>query len=376
MAKLNFTKAALFALPSPPKGKRAYYRDTQTRGLTLSVTESGTKSYLLYRKIHGKPEKVFIARFGDISVEEARNRATKLNAEIACGDNPAHGRRLARAEMTLEELFQQYIDRHAKVNTKRWREAESKFKQYLDRGDAGGIKLSDRRISSLRRADIALLHSKISASHPVTANRVLALVSSVFGWAIKTGLWEERNPASGIPRNRERSRDRFLQAAELPRFFRALSEETNETVRDFILISLFTGARQGNVLNMKWAQVDLADRLWRIPETKNGTPHVVPLTKEALAVLGRRRLQANAWDEFVFPAASKFGHLVYPQSGWRRVLKRAGIQGLRLHDLRRTLGSWREPSHHRENAQPQEPDFDGRLRASFARPCSPGCRSG
>jgi len=67
MAKLNFTKAALQSLPIPAKGKRAYYRDTQTRGLAFSITDSGTRSYLLYRKIHGRPEKILIARFTELS---------------------------------------------------------------------------------------------------------------------------------------------------------------------------------------------------------------------------------------------------------------------------------------------------------------------
>lgn len=203
----------------------------------------------------------------------------------------------------------------------------------------GGVKLSDRRISTIKRADIAFLHSKISTSHPVTANRVLALISSVFGWAIKAGLWDERNPASSIPRNRERSRDRFLQGDEMPRFFRALAEERNETIRDYILISLFTGARQGNVLTMKWSHIDFTSRIWFIPETKNGTAHMVPLTMEALVILDRRRERATVWEEFVFAASSKPRHLVYPQSGWRRILKRANISGLRLHDLRSTC-SW------------------------------------
>ena len=91
---------------------------------------------------------------------------------------------------------------------------------------------------------------------------------------------------------------------------------------------------------MKWSQIDFAGRIWFIPETKNGTAHMVPLAKEALAVLQRRRETCTVWDGYVFPAPSKYGHLVYPQSGWRRILKRAGISGLRLHDLRRTLGSW------------------------------------
>jgi len=270
---------------------------------------------LLYRKINGRPEKVLIARFGEISVDDARNHAAKLNADIANGNNPAHGRRLIRAEMTFGELFALYLERHAKVNTKRWRETELKFKQYLDRNDQGGVKLSDRRVSSLKRVEIAHLHSKISTAHPVTANRVLAVVSSVFGWAIKSGLWDERNPASGIPKNRERSRDRFLQADEFPRFFRALAEEGNETVRDYVLTSLFTGARQGNVLAMKWSQIDFASRIWFIPETKNGTSHMVPLTREAIAILERRKQTATVWEEFVSPPLAGPGTLCIRSPG-------------------------------------------------------------
>ncbi len=77
------------------------------------------------------------------------------------------------------------------------------------------------------------------------------LLSSVFGRSISVSLCDEHNPATGIKRNREKSRDRFLQGDELSRFFQALSEEPNETIRDYVLLSLLTGARRSNVLSMK-----------------------------------------------------------------------------------------------------------------------------
>src|SRR4029077_13646038 len=114
-----------------------------------------------------------------------------------------------------------------------------------------------KKLSGIGRNAIATIHSTVTAqAKPVTANRVLALVSSVFGWAVSAGLWDA-NPAKGIRRNAERSRDRFLQAHELPRFYAALAEEPNDTVRDYFLMSLLTGARRANVLAMKWIEVDL-----------------------------------------------------------------------------------------------------------------------
>lgn len=337
--RLNFTKAALSALPTPAQ-KRTYYRDSRTRGLILSVTPNGTRSYFLYRKIGGRPEKILLGHFGDLTVEQARNRATQLNAQIAAGGNPADQRRLARAEMTLGELYGEYLNRHAKKNTKWWAQGEALFKRYCTQADHGGARLADCRLSTITRSHIAHLHSRISNTHPVTANRVLALISSVFGWAIKAGLWELANPASGIAKNRERSRERFLRADEMPRFFQAVAQEKNTTLRDYVLLSLFTGARQMNVLTMTWDQVDFKDRLWHIPETKNGTPHIIPLSPEAIAVLEMRRGNASAEERFVFTGSGKRGHLTEPKAGWYRILRRANIENLRLHDLRRTLGSW------------------------------------
>jgi integrase len=90
---------------------------------------------------------------------------------------------------------------------------------------------------------------------------------------------------------------------------------------------------------MRWDEVNLDEGVWRIPLTKNGEPQNVTLSPEALAVLKGRR-EVSGKDDFVFPGRGARGHLVEPKKGWARVLQRAGITNLRIHDLRRTLGSW------------------------------------
>jgi len=146
------------------------------------------------------------------------------------------------------------------------------------------------------------------------------------------------NPAQKIKQFKEEPRDRFLQPEELQRFFEAVADEKNDSIRDYILISLLTGARRSNILAMQWNELSFERAELRIPDTKSGTPHVVPLIKTVVEILMNR--QESKTSQFVFPSTGKTGHLVEPKKGWIRIKERAGITDLRLHDLRRSLGSW------------------------------------
>jgi integrase len=163
------------------------------------------------------------------------------------------------------------------------------------------------------------------------------MASSLFGYATELKLYKGANPAHGIKKFPETKRDRFLQSDELPAFFKALAEEPNDTLRDYFLLSLLTGARRSNVQEMEWQQINFNRAEWRIPTTKNGEPQTVTLSAEALEILRNRQDCNPIW---VFPGTGATGHLVEPKKAWRRVLDRAGIDNLRIHDLRRTLGSW------------------------------------
>lgn len=330
---LNFTKAAIERLPIPKPGIRAVYRDTKTAGLQLRVTSGGIKTFSIFRRIKGgQPERITLDRFPGMTVEQARTEAAKANAEIAAGGNPAEVKRAIKGEPTFADLFDAYLERHSKPHKRTWREDEPKYRDYLAQPMGG------RKVSHITRQQVAAIHDRITAGgHAIMANRVLALVSSVFGWGISKSLCEA-NPAKGIKRNSETSRDRFLQADELPRFFKALAEESNETMRDYFLLSLLTGARRSNVLAMRWADVNFERAEWRIVRTKNNEPATVTLSPEAIEILRSRK--PNEPETYVFPGPGRKGHLAEPRKGWERVLKRAGIADLRIHDLRRSLGSW------------------------------------
>jgi len=330
-AKINFTKAKIEELPLPEKGW-TYYYDFKVQGLSIGVGSTGKRSFILYRKISGIPERITLGRYPDLTIEQARGKAAEINSAIAKGVNPARIKRGEKAELTFTDLFEEYFERHSKPNKKTWDEDISKFNTYLAKP------LGKKRLSTIDRADIAAIHSVITKEgYPPTANRVKALISSIFGWGISAGLCQT-NPALGIRLNREYSRDRFLQNDELPKFFQALANEENDTIRDYIVTSFLTGARKTNVQAMQWADVNFDRAEWHIKETKNGTPQTVTLSPEALTVLRNRK--PSEPTTFVFPGDGSSGHLIEPKRGWKRILERAGINDLRIHDLRRTLGSW------------------------------------
>jgi len=383
--EFRFTKRSIEVLIPAPFGKRLEYRDAEVKGLCLRINNKGAITFSVFKRVKNGPiQRITIGCHPSVSIEQARNRALEHISRLSSGVSVAQDRKKKRAEMTFHVLFNLYYQEHSIPNKITYREDQQKYDKYVKRP------IGNKRLSEIERADIASMHSKITSNgQRPTANRVLALVSSVFGWAIDRGYYDH-NPSSGIKRNKELSRDRFILPSEMPMFLRAVAMEENEIIRDYILISLFTGARRSNAIAMCWSELDLSDRLWRIQRTKNGLPQTIPLTDEALMILNERYKKRSS--NYVFPGGGKRGHLAEPKKGWERILKRANclsgmaylrglnlldertynclehklkdeldevycqlvnigetksldsklwtIEGLRIHDLRRTFGSW------------------------------------
>ena len=212
-----------------------------------------------------------IGRFPDFTIEQARGKAGKINSAFSIGKNPADLRRLAKGEPTLGQLFDEYVERYAKDHTKTWEDMEANFRRYLSQWKA-------RKVSTLSSSDVQRLHAELGRTRGHhTANRAIELLRALFNKGISWGLCPNGNPASRITKFRLKSRERFIYGEELPRFFRALAEESNKTIRDYVLISLLTGARKSNVISMRWDEISFERSTWRIPETKNGEPLTVPL---------------------------------------------------------------------------------------------------
>ena len=332
--EICLTKLSIDQLEVAPDGKRRYVYDSKESGLLVQITGTGRKTFQLYKKHMGSPIRVTIGTFPQYSVEQARKKAREIKTSLDVGQNPNDTLREKRQEMTFAELFQEYLDRYAKTEKRTWEADVRNFEVHI----AGT--LGKKKLSSIKKSDIAALHSRIGKSHRIQANRCLALVSSVFGRAIKLGFWEKLNPCLGIEKFTEHSRDRFLNGDELGRLFKALEIEQNQTATDYIIISLLTGARKSNVLSMRWSEIDFKEVTWKIPgtKTKNGDIQTIPLNEPALEVLASRRKETSSF--FVFPGSGRTGHFQEPKKAWARVCKAAGIEGAHIHDLRRTMGSW------------------------------------
>jgi integrase len=331
--KFTFTKRKLESLPVP-KAKRATYHDSEVRGLGLLVQPtSGHRAFFWYRKVHGFPTFRKIGDFPDLTVEQARGTASGYNARLAKGENPFS----ERTHETIERVFEDYIARHLQAHSKNPERAAKAARWHINRFLPSW---KARNLASIRREDIRALHAAIGEKYGhYNANRVLQLLKAVFNWARREELTDGENPARGIQLFHESARIRFAQPTEFPKLFAELRREQNLDLRDFVILALFTGARRGNLLAMRWDQLDLQRGLWTIPDPKNREPHTVALIAEAVAVLRsrRRRIMDRPW---VFPGQGRTGHLVEIKHGWIVFRERAQLGDLRIHDLRRTLGSW------------------------------------
>lgn len=382
MANLKFSKTALLALDRPEAGKRATHYDTETPKLALRVTHAGAKTFYVVKRVGAGMAWVKLGAFPDMTVEQARTEAAKILGEFASGANPATARRAVRGEPSFSEAFETFLDGKRKrdgspLSDRTKRDYRDVLRLYL--GSIAGKKLSQ-----IERADVKAIHRKVTAKSAAQADRAVAVVSSVFTFMADQEVFTGPNPASRVQKNPPPSRDRFAQGYELPHLLEAIARSDQ---RDYFLLSLLTGARRSNVQAMAWRELDLPGAVWRISKTKNGTPQNVPLSPEAIMVLNARRERAGG-SPFVFPGTGKTGHLVEPKKAWATILRTASLlrlldalnlneaarteveallaeglakaekryhaqaaavgidpadfamTDLRIHDLRRTLGSW------------------------------------
>lgn len=328
--RINFTKKALHEIK--PSSKREYFYDEKTKGLILDVTASGSKSFYLYRKIQGRPERVFIGRFPETTVEQARYKAMEICSRIGKGENPQEDKRHARGELTLRGLFKEYIERHAKKKRKTWSDMEKNFDRYA-------ASIAELKLSNITAARAEKLHQQLNDdTGPHTANRTVQMLRAVYNKGIQWKLYRGENPFKGISLFPERPRERFLTPDEVGKLLSELEKDSNELLRDFVKLSLLTGVRKSNLASMRWKDVDLEYGTWRLEDTKNGSSQVVPLGAFEVQIL-RRRLAVASSTEFVFPGEGATGHLMDIKKSWTRFRQQTGFEDVTIHDLRRSLGS-------------------------------------
>ena len=329
---LRLTQAGIANIIPPARG-HTYYRDVDHRYLQLRVTAAGSLSYYLIRKVRGKTHFVRLGTFPDMTVTEARQACDTGSADLLKGKETV--RREAADKMTFAELFSKYLEGHAKPHKRTWPEDVRQFDLYLKPWHSKPAKSIDREA-------VHTLHGRMGKRRGhYMANRTLALIKTAYNYGIDhCGL--EANPAIRIKHFQETSCTRWLSGPELKKLFDVLdAESTLQPWPDFVRLALLTGARRANVEAMKWADMDLDGQVWTVPaaESKNKEELLILLTDAAAAILTRRKDDAED-GPYVFPSRGKTGHITEPKRAWGDIRDRAGLDGVKIHDLRRTLGSW------------------------------------
>lgn len=308
--------------------------DDTVPGFGFRIYPSGRKSFVLSYRAQGRKRLMTLGNFGTLTVEQARDLARKNVVKTKEGIDPLDEKRRAALGETFGDLATAYVERHAKVHKKSWREDERRLLQHIPANWRG------LRIDAISRSDVGALHREIGMRAPYEANRLLALLRVVFRLAEEWGYVEEGtpNPARGIKKFAEAKRKRWVTPDELPALAQAIDAELNVYVRAAIWLYLLTGARKTELLRVKRSDIDWNRGILRLPDTKTGEEQSIPLSGPALAIM--QSIPEVEENPYLFPGSKRRHHLVNIETPWRRIRKTAQIDDVRLHDLRRTVGSW------------------------------------
>ncbi len=314
-----------------PKTGQTFLRDDKVTGLALRVTAGGAKSFIFEYWLKGRSKRMTIGGWPAVTVAKAREEAMRHKTAIADGRDPAAERESERQEPTLADLIKRYVDDYAKQHRKSWERDQRRSEVHFAR-------LARRQLSDISTGDVVKLHSSIAEDHgKVAANRAIQLLRAMFTKAREWKVFAGENPVT-VKFYDEKPRERFLSPDELQKVNKALLEEPDWRWRTLFPLLLLLGTRRSELLSARWADVDLTQRTLRLPTTKAGRSHLIPLPAAAIAIL--ESLPSRDTSEWIFPADSASGHVSEPFKAWARIRTRAGVDDYTIHDLRRTLGSW------------------------------------
>ncbi len=318
-------------------GRERFYWDTDIPGFGLRVRASGRKFYVVQFRANGRLRRMTLGPHGAIAPDTARRRAMALVSEAKGGDDPAAerdaGRRAATVKHLGERFLGEYVPDHCKPST------AYEYRRSVDLFVTP--RLGARKIGDIQRSDIAELHHALRKT-PYQANRTLGVLSKMFNMAEVWGLRPDgSNPCLHIKRYKEEKRERFLSAEEFSRLGRVLDEiltdgsETRSAAVAFRLLML-TGCRLSEIQKLRWEHVDLKAGELRLPDSKTGG-RSVPLAPAAVRLLASLpRDDDNPW---VIVGRKPGSHLTDLQHPWRRIRARAGLDDVRIHDLRHSFAS-------------------------------------
>lgn len=309
--------------------------DDVVHGFGVRISPVGRKTFIIQYRVGGRTRRMTIGTLGTLTPDEARTIAKRRLGEVAGGADPSRDRQIQRRAANVFELCDRFLDEHVALHCKPTTQRE--YRRCCDlfiKPVLGGFKVQE-----VTRPDVANLHHALR-DKPYQANRVLGVISKMFNLAELWGLRADgTNPTRHIKKNPERKRERFLSPEEIARLWRVLDDRVadgSETpyIAGAIRLLLLTGCRLSEIQKLQWVFIR-GDVIW-LPDAKTG-PRRVLLSAAALRVLNS--LYAIRRGPFVIAGDIDGQHATDIQRPWRRIRANAGIEDVRIHDLRHTYAS-------------------------------------
>jgi integrase len=315
--------------------KRDFF-DTRQRGFLLEVRRSGGKTfYQRYRDGRGRERQFKIGSAAILSLGQARRKAREVAAAALLGSDPQAERQERRAVPTLRQFIQDRYLPFAKSAKRSWKTDDAVLRVHILPA------LGRRALDEITETAIADLLKRLEErGYSVgTTNRVLVLLRYIYNLARKWGFsCGAQNPTSGLKTRPDVCRERFLSMEEAQRLLSALEIDENRVAASAITLLLLTGARRNEVTAAKWEYVDWANRTLLVPVAKSGRPRLIALNGAALELL--RSMPRLPGNPYILPSPITGRPCPSLHFPWTRVRERAGLEDLRLHDLRHSFASF------------------------------------
>jgi integrase len=333
------------ALEVPQNTAHKIYWDGKTTGFGVRITQSGAVSFVLRYVLHGRERKYTIGSYPTHSALSARETAIKLKGEIAKGFDPLEKRITDYNTYTLNELVEEYIAK-MKGNLR-----ENTLVMYKKIHKKHIIEnLGKQKVNIVKRKDVEILHNTLNET-PYIANRVLAMLSVMFGYAINHGMITQ-NPCIGIKKYTEEKRERYLTKQEIEGILSALNTSPYIMEVNAIKLLLLTGSRKSEVLQARWEQFNFDEKMWLklSPSVKQKKVSLIPLNTFAIEILLEMKASIQnskecvngkiiSTNEYLFFNTKTKKPLGDIKRFWETLCKTAGIENLHMHDLRHTFAS-------------------------------------
>lgn len=335
MPKTKLDAAKCLAATCKRGSKKTDYWDTVTTGFLLEVRASGGKTYAL-RYVDGqkRQRQIKIGGFDDITFAQAQKIAKRLRSEVVLEGNPALRKERTKAIPTYAELARQHIE-HARSYQKRPENSETVINTHL-LPRWGTLRLDEITSQAVSK----WLAEKRKDLAPATVEKLRMLLGRSFELGRQWNIpGAEINPVRSVPRFRfDNARERYLTTEEAQRLLNACRQSENSQLTAIVSLLMLTGARKNELLRAKWAHIDLAQRSWLIPDSKTGRARRVPLSSAAMAVV--EDLPRFAGCEWLVPNPRTKRPYTCLKRPWDTARKKAGLPGLRIHDLRHSAASF------------------------------------